>query len=77
MVEYIGFNAVEPRPRNFEIFRFNGKGKIFCLYQTIIAAFQLRLQHFRVFLTNTVKTVPLWGNGNVLLKVLFVGMVAD
>ena len=77
MVEGVRFDTGKPRPRRFNVFRFNGKGEELCLDKPVVAAFKLRLQHFGVFGSDTVKVIILRGNRDTALKIFLVRMAAD
>ena len=77
MVEGVRFDTGKPRPRRFNVFRFNGKGEELCLDKPVVAPFKLCLQHFGVFGSDTVKVVILRGNRDTVLEILLVRMAAD
>ena len=77
MVEGVRFDTSKPRPRRFNIFCFNGKGEKLGLDKPVVAAFQLRLQHFGVLGSDTVKVIILRGNRDTALKIFLVRMAAD
>ena len=77
MVEGVRFDTGKPRPRRFNIFCFNGKGEKLGLDKPVVAAFKLRLQHFGVLGSDTVKVIILRGNRDTALKIFLVRMAAD
>ena len=77
MIKGVRFNAVQPRPRRFDILRMGGKGEKLCLDKPVVSPFKLRLQHFGVLGSDTVKLVALRGNGDIFLEILLVGISAD
>ena len=77
MVERVRFDTGKPRPRHFDVFRFDGKGEILCFHQAVVAPFKLRLQHGGIFGSDTVKLVPLRWDCDTLLKILLVRKTAD
>ena len=77
MIKGVRFNAVQPRPRRFDILRFNRKREKLCLDKAVVAPFKLRPKHIGVFGSDTVKLVALRGNSNTLFEILLVGITAD
>ena len=77
MVEGVRFDTGKPRPRRFNVFCFNGKGEKLGLDKPVVAAFKLRLQHFGVLGSDTVKVVILRRNRDTALEIVLVRMAAD
>ena len=57
--------------------RFDTKGEKLGLDKPVVAAFKLRLQHFGVLGSDTVKVIILRGNRDTALKIFLVRMAAD
>ena len=70
VVEYISLNTLQSGLGGFDTVSVNAKGQVFGLDQTVVASGQLILQHRGVFLTDTVKSVPLGRDGNGIGKSL-------
>ena len=64
VVEYIGLNTLQTGLGGFDAVSVNTKGQVFGLDETVVASDQLILQHRGIFLTDTVKGIPLGRNGN-------------
>ena len=77
MVEGVRFDTGKPRPRRFNVFRFNGKGEKLGLDKPVVAALKLRPKHFGVFCSDTVEVVILRCNRDTVLKIVLVRMAAD
>lgn len=77
MVEGVRFNAGKTRPRRSNVLCFNGKGKKLGLDKPVVSAFKLRLQHFGVLGSDTIKVVILRRNRDTVLEIVLVRMAAD
>ena len=64
VVEYIGLNTLQTGLGGFDAVSVNTKGQVFGLDETVVASDQLILQHRGIFLTDTVKGIPLGRDGN-------------
>ena len=65
-------NTLQPGFCCPQALRFNPKGDILCLHQTIIPFCELHFQHIRIFLPDVIKRIPFWRNVNglgILIKV--------
>ena len=77
MGEGVRFNAGKTRPRRSDVLCFNGKGKKLGLDKPVVSAFKLRLQHFGVLGSDTIKVVILRRNRDTVLEIVLVRMAAD
>ena len=59
IIEYVGFDTGKAGFCGCEIVRFNGKGNVLALFQSVVAFFKLIFQHIRVFAADRVKSVVL------------------
>ena len=64
VIEYIGLNTLQAGLGGFDTVRVDTKSQVFGLDKTVVSSGQLILQHRGVFLTDTVKGIPLGRNGN-------------
>ena len=64
VIEYIGLNTLQTGLGGFDAVSVDTKGQVFGLDETVVASGQLILQHRGVFLTDTVKGIPLGRDGN-------------
>ena len=61
VVQQIIFNAFQTGLRIFEAVRFNAKGDVLGFHQTVIALGELRSEHLRIFLTDFIEFITLFG----------------
>ena len=59
IIEYVGFDTGKAGFCGCEIVRFNGKGNVLALFQSVVAFFKLIFQHIRVLFADRVKSVVL------------------
>ena len=74
MVEGVRFNAGKTRPRRSNVLCFNGKGEKLGLDKPVVSAFKLRLQHFGVLGSDTVKVVILMGENTLVGRATHVSL---
>ena len=68
VIEYIGLNTLQAGLGGFDTVRVDTKSQVFGLDKTVVSSGQLILQHRGVFLTDTVKGIPLGRDGNGVCK---------
>ena len=62
IIEYVGFDTGKAGFCGRKIVRFNGKGNVLALFQSVVAFFKLIFQHIRVLPADRVKSVVLRRN---------------